>query len=168
MKLITPTLKYEKSWKEGLVEFEDSELWDGFWNVLKKPTDLRDYIKKTNDYSKGENLPDHWVTSNTYWLVDKGSFVGHVNVRHKLSEQLKKAGGHIGYAIRSSMRKQGYGFKILELALAKAKKINLKKVLITCEDSNTVSQKIIEKNGGQLENTLKVDGKMIRHYWIKF
>jgi len=167
MKLVTPTLRYEKSWKEGLVEFDDTELWDGFWNVLEKPTDLKDYIKKTEDYSKGINLPQYWVSSNTHWLIDKENFIGHVNVRHKLSEQLKKAGGHIGYAIRPSMRKQGYGFKILELALAEAKKIGLKKVLITCEESNTVSQKIIERNGGQLKNTFKVDDKKIRHYWIK-
>ncbi|MBU2542930.1 GNAT family N-acetyltransferase [Patescibacteria group bacterium] len=167
MKLVTPNLKYEKSWKEGLVEFDDTELWDGFWNVLEKPTNLKDYIKKTKDYSKGKNLPEHWVTSNTYWLVDKEKFIGHVNVRHKLSEQLKKAGGHIGYAIRPSMRKQGYGLKILQLALLEAKKIGLNKVLITCEDSNQISQKIIEKNNGQLENIFKVNGKMIRHYWIK-
>lgn len=166
MRLVKPTKKYEKSWKEALQEFEVEEQ-RGFWNVPEKPTDLDEYIKRTKAHSKGKNLPDYWVPADTYWLIDKDQVVGHVNVRHKLTEKLKKVGGHIGYAIRPSARKKGYGRKILELALPKAKEVGLQKVLVTCDDSNVASQKIIERSKGQLQDIIEVDGEKVRRYWIE-
>ncbi|MBU1901633.1 GNAT family N-acetyltransferase [Patescibacteria group bacterium] len=166
MHLTHPTKKYEQSWESLLHEFDENEEWSGFWNVPQRPTDLDEYIKVTKDYSKGKNLPDYWVTADTYWLIDNNQIVGHVNVRHKLSDNLKKRGGHIGYAIRPSVRKKGYGTKILQLALLKAKKLGLKEVLITCDDANTASQKIIERNKGVLQDIIEVDGKKVRRYII--
>ena len=65
----------------------------------------------------------------------------------------------------------GYGTKTLEFALLEAKKFGIHNVLITCDDDNVGSAKIIEKNGGVLEN--KVEGeyeseakKLKRRYWI--
>ena len=64
----------------------------------------------------------------------------------------------------------GYGTKMLELALKKAKLIGLNKVLITCDDDNPGSARVIEKNGGILENKILniIDGQqvLIRRYWI--
>ncbi len=150
MHLIEPSKKYEKSWKEALAEFEAEER-RGFWNVPEKPTSIDEYIKRTEDHAKGKNIPDYWVPATTYWLVDEGKFVGHVNIRHKLNDQLEKIGGHIGYAIRPSARNKGYGMKILELALPKAKQLGLQKLLVTCDESNIASQKIIEKNRGKFQ-----------------
>ena len=66
-----------------------------------------------------------------------------------------RSAGHIGYDIRPSKRKQGYGSKILELALPKAKELDIERVLLTCDETNTGSRRIIEKNGGVLENQVK-------------
>lgn len=165
MKLVKPTKKYEKSWQAALAEFEAEER-KGFWNVPDKPTDLNEYIKRTNNHSKGIDLPDYWVPATTYWLIDKDQFVGHVNIRHELNEKLQKIGGHIGFAIRPSCRQEGYGTKVLELAIPKAQKIGLAKALVTCDDDNVASARIIEKNGGKLDQKLKFEGKLIRHYWI--
>ena len=58
---------------------------------------------------------------------------------------------------------------MLELALKEAKKIGLSKVLITCDDDNIGSARVMEKNGfilqDKLENTF--DGKtfVTRRYW---
>jgi len=42
-------------------------------------------------------------------------------------------------------------------------------ILITCDDDNTGSWKIIEKNGGILDNKINDprDGKLVRRYWIE-
>jgi len=162
MHLLKPTKKYEKSWHEAMQEFRAEER-KGFWNQEKEPFDLDEYIQEIRDHEQGRNLPETWVPATTYWLIDKEVFVGHVNIRHQLSEYLFRVGGHIGYYIRPSMRGKGYGTKILELALVEAKKLGLKKVLVTCDESNLFSKKIIEKNGGQFED--EVDS--VLRYWIE-
>jgi len=79
-----------------------------------------------------------------------------------------EVGGHIGYDIRPSKRKQGYGNKILELALPKTKELGIHKALLTCDEPNTGSQKIIERNGGVLENVVDNPETGIRkmRFWI--
>ena len=58
-----------------------------------------------------------------------------------------------------SERKKGYGTLILKLALKKAREIGLKKVLLTCSDTNVGSRKIIEACGGIQEDSFtKEDG----------
>lgn len=166
MKLIKPTQEYEKSWKEALQEFEE-EKKDGFWNVPEKPTSITEYMQRTDDHTNGINIPDNWMPATTYWLIDNEEFVGHVNIRHKLVDWSRKIGGHIGFAIRKSARKKDYGSKILKLALEKAKERGLEKVLVTCDDTNIGSRKIIEKNKGQLQDIIDVDAVAVRRYWIE-
>jgi len=62
----------------------------------------------------------------------------------------------------------GYGNTVLQLALIEAKKIGLTKVLLTCDDGNVASQKIIENNGGVLENIIeeKKGKQKKRRYWL--
>lgn len=166
MKLIPPDKKYEESWKEALKEFEEENAI-GFWNVPEKPTNIEEYIQRTSDHAKGKNLPENWVPASTFWLVDKDIFIGHINIRHQLTEALKKIGGHIGYAIRPTERGKGYGTKMLELALEEAKKLGIRKALITCYDANIPSSKIIETNRGKLQDIINIDEKDIRRYDIE-
>ena len=165
MKLIKPNKKYEKSWKKALIEFENNQIM-GFWNIPGLEMNFDEYLKRTIDHSHGKNLPENWVQATTYWLIDQDEFVAHINIRHKLNEKLKKIGGNIGYSVRPSAHKKGYGTNILKLALPKAKEIGLKKVMITCDDGNIASEKIIERNGGKLTEISNFEGQKIRRYWI--
>lgn len=45
--------------------------------------------------------------------------------------------------------------------------MNVNKVLITCFDDNTYSKKIIEKNGGILENKIPFENNFMCRYWIE-
>ena len=47
-------------------------------------------------------------------------------------------------------------------------KLGLKKALVTCDKTNIASAKIIEKNGGVLENEIFVDEQAgwKKRYWI--
>ena len=58
--------------------------------------------------------------------------------------------------------------KILALALPKAQELGLYRVLVTCNETNIGSKKIIEANGGILENRLQLHaGKPAKlRYWI--
>ena len=114
--------------------------------------DFPAYIAKMNDMTEGKNLPPGYVPQTTYWFVDGGKFVGSVSIRHRLNEKLLQTGGHIGYDIRPSERSKGYGTAILKMALPKARELGITNVLLTCNEANIGSRKIIEANGGILEN----------------
>ena len=57
----------------------------------------------------------------------------------------------------------------LQLSLAEAQKLGLKKVLITCDKSNIGSAKTIQKVGGVLENEVvsSNSGEIVQRYWVE-
>ncbi|MCL6442157.1 MAG: GNAT family N-acetyltransferase [Alicyclobacillus sp.] len=122
-----------------------------------------DYLKRQTDFSKGINLDGKFVPQTTYWLTVDGKLVGMGKLRHYLNDNLRKSGGHIGYAIRPSERGKGYGNIILKELLNKAKEKGILEVLLTCNEDNILSRKVIEANHGLLESVL--DGKC--RYWVK-
>lgn len=165
MKLTVPSTYYLKSFSEGLAEFEGQGI-RGFWNFHGPVVDAKWYIREAIRHSKG-NVPPGWVPSSTFWLVEGTTFIGHVNIRHRLNDDLEKIGGHIGFFIRPSMQGLGYGRKILGLALDEARKLGIESALVTCDAGNVRSRKVIEKNGGILQDKIVVDGREILRFWVK-
>ena len=108
------------------------------------------------------------VPTTRYWLIDNGLFIGNLSVRHYLNAFLLKVAGHIGYQVRPSMRCRGYGNAILQQGVQKAHERGIAPVLVTCDETNLASKKVIEYNGGQFENAASVDGSPIKklRYWI--
>lgn len=111
------------------------------------------YLENKVSMAKGINLPTGYVPMTTYWLMANNYPVGISKLRHCLNDALKKEGGHIGYSIRPTERGKGYGTKILRETLKKAKQMNIDKVLLTTEEENIGSQKVIKNCNGQLEKT---------------
>jgi predicted acetyltransferase len=98
-----------------------------------------------------------WVSDSVYWLVDERGFIGRISLRHRLTDSLREFGGHIGYEVRPSRRREGHGKRMLALLLEKARARNMGKVMLTCDESNTGSRKIIEANGGELQDVIELD-----------
>ena len=92
-----------------------------------------------------------------------------VSIRHSLNAYLAEVGGHIGYAVRPGFRRRGYPTAILRRSLVVASSIGLKRVLVTCDDGNVGSAKVIENCGGLLENVAPGrDGSVPkRRYWVE-
>jgi predicted acetyltransferase len=173
MQLISPSSNYKVSFLQALEEYqkEKSQTFNRdllLLNIEALTKDFSLYVNKVLDESQGKNLPEGYVSHTTYWLVDNKEFIGRVDIRHVLTETLLREGGHIGYDIRPTKRNQGYGKKTLELALPKAKALGITKVLITCHETNIPSKRIIEANGGVLENSVSMgEGKPKKlRYWI--
>lgn len=126
-------------------------------------------VAKLAAWKQGQQLPRGWVRSTVYYLVRQdGMIVGKSSLRHTLNTFLRTIGGHIGYVIRPDQRRQGYGTELLRLTLEKARRLGLERVLVTCDDDHAASAKIIEKNGGVLEELYQDDKMDIpkRRYWI--
>jgi predicted acetyltransferase len=123
---------------------------------------------KTGDIvlPNGEVIPR--VPSDVFWLVDGEAFIGEAGVRYTLNDWLLQIGGHVGYGIRPAFQRQGYGKLILKLALEILRDHGVKRALVTCYDKNVGSAKIIEANGGVLENLIDDPrgGGKSRRYWI--
>lgn len=137
---------------------------NGFQNSAygKTATEYASWLKRRVDLSRGAALEKWQVPETTYWLYVDGHPVGFGKVRHRLTEALLKAGGHIGYAIRPSSRGKGYGNIILKLLLKKARGLGLEKVMLDCLVGNVYSRKVIEANGGSAEK----EEKSRVYYWI--
>lgn len=159
---------FQSSFQEML---EEMRLADdlGFWVEIGLPSTIEEYIQIRNDHAEGKNLPKGWIPASTYWLTENGICIGEVNIRHELTEHLRNVGGQIGYWIRPSMRKRGYGKDILRLALLQAKVLGLSKVIVTCDETNIPSKKIIEANGGVFERSQDMGPVLPKKllYWIE-
>ncbi len=166
IQLIRPSIKYKDSFIQAVKEFQQEGI-DADLNTQDLENNFDKLLLNLENQERGIGLKEGYIPASTLWLVDEDEFVGQVSIRHYLTEKLSQEGGHIGYKIRPPKRKMGYGTKILELALPFAKGLGIDPILITCDDTNIGSWKIIEKNGGILENKVNYNGKLKRRYWIK-
>lgn len=163
--LTLPDVRYKASFISATREFLQVDGRRPPWKFDKLATDFAEYVK-TVRADRDDPLPGR-VPQTVYWLIAEGVFAGRVSIRHHLIPALERFGGHIGYEIRPSMRRRGYGRLQCKLVLAEARKMGLKRVLITCDDDNIGSIKIIEANGGVLQD--KLDNKrrsLTRRYWV--
>lgn len=131
--------------------------------------DFDAFLERLQLFAKGENLPVGIVPANTFFLLADGKLIGRGDLRHRLNTRLAIRGGHIGYDVRPSERRKGFGSLILKLTLEKARAIGLERVFLTCDADNIASAKIIETHGGKLENKMICEetGKLISQYWIE-
>lgn len=167
IRLIMPKEEYLQSYMEAFDEYVTNNVSTYYFTDATSC----DIFAKFDRYRKERDLPPDRVGEDKYWLVDdeKTYFIGEIAIRHRLNEALAQRGGHIGYGVRYSEWNRGYGTKMLALALEKAKELRISPVLITCNDDNLASARVMEKNGFVLGDTILVseDGTEIltRRYW---
>lgn len=167
LELISPNVRYKKDFLEALDDLQN----EGFARDLNRTeieNDFDMYLAKIEAATQGIGLPPGYVPMSEFWLIDDNKFIGRFVLRHGLTDNLLRVGGNIGYQIRPSERNKKYGTRGLQLLLPKARARGLKKVLITCDEDNIGSRKIIEAAGGKLENiiTEPSESKPVMRFWI--
>ena len=110
--------------------------------------EYKKWLKQQDEWSRGEGLPEGYVPQVCFWLMVDKTPVGFGKIRLGLTPRSRIEGGNIGYAIDSRFRGKGYGTKLLELLIAKAKELSLQEVLLTVKLDNYASCKVAERNGG--------------------
>ncbi len=169
---IKPTKKYLQSYYEAC-----KETWGKVHNnyILHNPEEFSEWENNIfieyDNQEKGINLPDNYVPSVSYWIIDNNEYIGTVNIRLKLNDVLLNYGGHIGTVIRLSQRNNSYGKNALEWSLKKAKELSISPVLLTCHEDNIPSLKILEKSMYyKMEKDCITDNGetvKIRRFWYK-
>ena len=139
-------------------------------DIIRSIEDYDLFLKKLEKWKHQEQISPNCSPQTTFGVFDNEALIGGFVLRHVLKGSLIDHGGNIGYLVRPSKRKMGYGKILLKLALEKAKDMGLKKVLVTCRNDNIGSVKVIESNGGKYENDYydKSLGKNYRRYWIEW
>lgn len=159
--LVEPCEKYLESYIEAYEEYKRN----GVTTYAFDDARACDIFEKYDNYRHERNLKPGRVGSDYYWLVDedRSYFIGEISIRHSLTDALKRYGGHIGYGVRFSEWRKGYGTLMLRLALERAKEMGITTVLITCNDDNYGSARVMENNGFVLQDKIPnvVNGKAI-------
>ncbi|MCB0334213.1 MAG: GNAT family N-acetyltransferase, partial [Bdellovibrionales bacterium] len=144
LELLLPTQRLKDSYRDHVSEFlqRNEELVP--FPLSFNHEDFDAFLKRLEDNRIGQGIPEGFVPNTTFWLVlDDKEVVGVSNLRHSLTESLRREGGHIGYGIRPSRRGCGLGKEILRRTLLEASKGGIDKALITCDKSNTASSGVI-------------------------
>jgi predicted acetyltransferase len=162
--LVEPSGKWECAFLEMAAEWSAS----GETRYAAALSDFPGYLRKVEDGRRDIQSADR-VPGTEYWLEDGGKIVACVRLRFRLTAELEQEGGHIGYDVRPTMRRRGYGTHLLRLALPVLHGHGIRRVRITCDEDNIGSAKIIERNGGVLSGTgvSRESGKTVRQYWIE-
>ena len=135
---------------------EESSLWtsdQGFATYVRR---LRDDVLESSPRRAG------YVPATAWWWIDGDEYLGLIRVRHRLTPQLLENGGHIGYHVRPSARRRGHAAAMLRAVLPEVRALGLERALVTCKAGNLASRRVIESNGGVLEDQR---GETLR-YWI--
>jgi predicted acetyltransferase len=168
LRLVKPTAELSQSHAELVGEFKTAGEELVPWVLDEVGSDFNSYLSWLEDQSRGIRLNEGFVPNSTFWLVSNGEIVGVINLRHKLTPQLEDYGGHAGYGVKPSARRQGYATKMLELGLVELDRMGITRVRITCAKNNIASAKTIVANGGVLETEehMPEHGQVIQRYWI--
>jgi predicted acetyltransferase len=166
LRLVEPAPCFKAAILDAVGEMNEVGEWDispaafaeRFDSLLAELTSARDPA----------TAPPGTLPYEDYWLMEGEVWIGLLTLRVQLDEQLLRSGGHLGYVVRPSKRRRGYGKELLRLGLEKARERGLRRVLLTCDETNDGSRRIIEANGGRLENSIPIEGQTARklRYWI--
>ena len=167
IQLVPPTERYRESFLRALHEFRREGLpwWDG-GDLETVEQDFAGFVAKK--LADSNRRTETLVPTTHLWAVAEGRFVGRISIHHELNDALRVAGGHIGYDTVPSFRGRGVATEMLRQALPVARALGLTAALLTCDDTNTASIRVIERNGGALQETkaLHANRPPKRYYWI--
>lgn len=170
IKLVIPQITHIKLIESYRNEFiENHEVICG-GSELEKYDNINDWLIRIKNNSNEQTVIKGLVPESVFILLseNKEKMIGIIDIRHRLNEHLFNFGGHIGYSVRKSCRMNGYASEMLKLALSECIKLNLDKVLITCDKNNIASANVIKNNGGILENEVMTEDnkETVQRYWI--
>jgi predicted acetyltransferase len=167
IRLVPPAEKWRESFLRGLREFQQEGLpWWAGGDLEVADQNFATFVarKLADSNRRTETL----VPKTHLWAVTEEGFVGRISIHHELNDALRVEGGHIGYDTVPSFRGRGVATEMLRQALPLARVLGLTEVLLTCDDTNVASIRVIERNGGLLRETkaLAVNRPLKRYYWI--
>jgi predicted acetyltransferase len=154
------------------VAIHESMLSDHFhflldWESLKS---WSAFLRSNDEQRQGLNPSTYRVRGVQLGAFVDSELVGRASLRFELNEFFAERGGHVGYGVAPAHRRKGYATEILRQALIILRAEGVERVLVTCDNENIGSARVIEENGGVFESVLPpVESDPIEtcRYWIE-
>ena len=161
--LLAPTTAVHASFLAALEEYQgEGRYQDLDAALLGDATAFAQYVEGLQAQALPETpRPEGWVSATTLGGWTTTSIVGRLSIRHSLTDDLRRVGGHIGYEVRPSVRGCGHAAQMLAAALPWPQPW-ASTALVTCDAANVASRRVIERNGGRLAG--EDDGEL--HFWL--
>ena len=159
--LLKPDLAYFDQYNGMMAEWCESGTQIAPWFLDAPFPDMEAFARFVRMLDNCEHgiTAEAYASTTSYFVINEaGRLVGAVSLRHYLTVEGFRSWGHIGYGIRPSERRKGYGVQALRLALEQAKAKNIR----------TASRRTAENCGGVLENIVRLedDPEPVCRYWI--
>ena len=170
LKLIEPTMEYDREIQAYRSEFlANGNSMDGCGS-LRNYENTAEWLEKLEEGKDPETVPPDRVPATQYIFVreEDGRVLGMLQLRHCLNEYTERFAGHIGYSVRPSERRKGCASAMLREALPLCRDLGLDRVLVCCRVENEASRRVILKNGGVYDGTVREPrrGVELERYWI--
>ena len=161
---------YDSIWSYRQEMLKEYSSFDGC-TQLENYEDMHKWHLNALLFENADTVPPGYSIGYEYLYVKDGEVAGMINLRPEAESHpyLKRYGGHIGYSVRPSMRRQGIGTRMLADALLICKeRFGLSRVMISCLEDNEGSRRVILNNGGIADTKILYppDEKYIERYWI--
>jgi len=123
--LVEPSNHYKEPFLDFVADVKATG-YESYFLYTKAEENFDEFLLHMKESREGINIPEGWTPCSSFWLIDENDdVVGVIRIRHKVDSDLLQLIGHIGYEIKSTHRKMGYGTRILKLGLIEAKNVNL-------------------------------------------
>lgn len=145
--LVKPDTIYFDSYNDMMNEWRESGTQIAPWFLDKPVATLKEFAEFVAKLDACEHqAPGNFSTTTSYFVIDENNrLIGAASLRHYLTEAGLNTWGHIGYGVRPSERRKGYGTQILKLTMEEAKQKNILNVLLAAWKTNVASCRTIEK-----------------------
>ncbi len=166
MKLIRPALDVIAAYFDFIEEMRthSETIWPS--RIPAEGEDAAAFVAKL--LSKETTAEPPAVPESVHWGVLGDRVIGVIALRHTLTERLARFGGHVGYEVRPTSRRQGLATAMIRELLLTERARTMGRILVTCAPTNTGSRRAIEANGGVLQGIVFVEevNRETCHYWI--
>jgi predicted acetyltransferase len=154
--LVWPTIAVRESFLAGEREHCLDQGLTTDW-LRPAASDFAAYVAEQRGVRIRWDVPSTW-----YWYVCGQHYLGTLVIRHSLTPELAKAGGHVGYHVVPAFRRQGHATRMLAAGRAECRRLGLDRVLVTCKIHNEASRRVILANGGVPDGQAKGENR----FWI--
>ena len=113
--------------------------------------DFEAYVARTDALNEGD---EPWTKGGVpgwfFVAEDEGKIVGRLSLRSELNAYLRHFGGHLGYGVLPEFRGRGHAKAMLREGLRILRAAGTETALLTCDEDNPASRRVIESQGGRL------------------
>lgn len=164
LQLCQPAPEHEATYRSYITELGDE-------NRIPFPLDFEHadfsaWLTRVENLANGSDVPEGFVPSTTYFLMDGDELIGVSNLRHYLNDRIREHGGHIGLGVRPSLRGKGIGNQLMALTIAEARKKGIGEIHIHCLKENLPSARTIQHNGGELHSEVMEGSHLVQRYIV--